>query len=166
MDLHLALLGPFGLFWAIERKKNQATNLIVYLLYFGFFFGVRPDLVDEGHASGAFASGAFGPFLMIILAFLGPFWTTKSSNLSSLPRPRLRNLKEKEKYVHYIHQTHDLKGGKIPNGNFFKACNALYFCFFPRSSMVWSGPVKKFRPATTFSSWNPVFYKSSILTKL
>ena len=96
LDLPLALLGPFGLFW---DKKIQTTN--IYLLYFGFFFGVRPDLVDEGAASGTFGSGAFEPFLMIILAFLGPFWT-KSSNLSSLSRPRLRNLKEKGKYEHYI----------------------------------------------------------------
>ena len=68
LDLTQALLGRFGLFWALERKKNQATNRIFYLLYFGFFFGVRPDLVAEEDASGA-----FGPFLMIILAFLGPF---------------------------------------------------------------------------------------------
>ena len=92
----------FGYFWAflgpLNEKKNQATNRIVYLLYFGFFFGVRPDLVAEEDASGVLGAGALGPFLMTILAFLGPFWTTKSSNLSSLPRPRLRNLKEKVKF--------------------------------------------------------------------
>ena len=73
LDLPLALLGTFWSFWALERKKNQATNRIVYLLYFGFFFGVRPDLVAEEVASGVLGAGALGPFLMTILAFFGPF---------------------------------------------------------------------------------------------
>ena len=62
LDLPLALLGPFGLFWALERKKTkQQTELSICCTLDSFLVSDPIWLLKEM------------PLALLPLALLGPF---------------------------------------------------------------------------------------------